>query len=248
VSRAADDNPVISIILPAHDEERSIAPAVASIHASAGPFGEPYEVIVVDDASTDRTAERARAAGAAVVSVAHRQISRTRNAGARAARGASFLFMDADTLMNDAAYKGAMRALARGASGGARVRFDGRLPWYTGAIHAALDVAMRGVGLAAGCFLFCPRAAFELAGGFDETLYAGEELALSHALKREGTFVVLSECVLTSGRKLRTHSAGETVRQVGRLAAGGFASLRRRDGLEMWYGSRREDQESGRSA
>jgi glycosyltransferase involved in cell wall biosynthesis len=57
---------VISILLPAHDEERAIARAVASVHASAGPLGEPYEVIVVDDASTDRTAERARAAGALV--------------------------------------------------------------------------------------------------------------------------------------------------------------------------------------
>ena len=234
---------MISIILPAHDEERSIAPAVASIHASAGPFGESYEVIVVDDASTDRTAERARAAGAVIVTVAHRQISRTRNAGARAARGDSFLFMDADTLMNEAAYRGAVRALGRGASGGARVRFDGRLPWYTGAIHAALDVAMRGVGLAAGCFLFCPRAAFERAGGFDESLYAGEELALSHALKREGPFVVLGEHVVTSGRKLRTHSAADTARQVAWIARGGVASLRTRNGLTMWYGSRREDEE-----
>jgi hypothetical protein len=107
----------------------------------------------------------------------------------------------------------------------------------------ALDVAMRGVGLAAGCFLFCPRAAFERAGGFDETLYAGEELALSHALKRQGPFVVLGEHVVTSGRKLRTHSAGETVRQIAWIARGGFASVRRRDGLEMWYGSRREDEE-----
>jgi glycosyltransferase involved in cell wall biosynthesis len=244
----ADDLPMISVILPAHDEEASIALAVASVHAAARALGEPYEVLVVDDASSDRTGERARAAGAQVLRVEHRQISRTRNAGARAARGDRFVFVDADTVVNAPVFRAAARALARGAAGGARVRFDGRLPWYAGMIHAALDLAMRGGRLAAGCFLFCPRERFEKTGGFDESLYAGEELAFSHALKREGAFVVLSECVLTSGRKLRTHSPIETVRQVGRVAAGGVASLRRRDGLEMWYGSRREDEESGKSA
>jgi glycosyltransferase involved in cell wall biosynthesis len=239
---------MISFILPAHDEEGSIVLALESVHAAARALGEPYEVIVVDDASSDNTGERARAAGATVLRVEHRQISRTRNAGARAARGDALLFVDADTFVNAAVVGAAARALARGVSGGARVRFDGRLPWYTGMIHAALDAAMRGGQLAAGCFLFCPKGAFERAGGFDETIYAGEELALSHALKRQGAFVVLDECVVTSGRKLRTHSTGETVRQVGRLVAGGIPSLKNRENLEMWYGARREDQESGRSA
>src|SRR5205807_5555429 len=46
----------------------------------------PSEVIVADDSSTDRTAEIARQHGARVVSVQHRQISATRNAGAHAAQ------------------------------------------------------------------------------------------------------------------------------------------------------------------
>jgi glycosyltransferase involved in cell wall biosynthesis len=46
-------------------------------------------VVVVDDASTDRTAEVARAVWTRVIAVHHRQISRTRNAEARAAAGAS---------------------------------------------------------------------------------------------------------------------------------------------------------------
>jgi glycosyltransferase involved in cell wall biosynthesis len=48
------------------------------------PAGAAHEVVVVDDASTDRTAVRAAACRREVVPVAYRQIAATRNAGARA--------------------------------------------------------------------------------------------------------------------------------------------------------------------
>ena len=63
-----------------------------------------------------------------------------------------------------------------------------------------------------GCFLFSTRAAFEAVGGFDETLYASEELTLCRALQKQGEFVILRESVLTSGRKVRTYSGGELLR------------------------------------
>jgi len=240
---------MISFILPAHDEERSIAAAVASVHAAARTLGDTYEVIVVDDDSTDRTAERARAAGARVVSVDHRQIARTRNAGAREARGERLFFVDADTLVTPALIADALRALDLGAvGGGALMRFDGRLPAYTFPMLLLVDGMMRYGRLAAGCFVFCTRAAFERAGGFDETLFAGEELAISRALRREGRFVILPRRVVTSGRKLRSHSAAEVTSFMLRLARGGVATLKTREGLEVWYGARREDPEDTKAA
>lgn len=99
----------------------------------------------------------------------------------------------------------------------------------------------RAVGLASGCFLFCTRAAFLAIGGFGETLFASEEAAMSRALHRRGRFVVLRECVTTSGRKLRAHSAREVLGLLARLAVTGPRALRRREGLEVWYGERRND-------
>ena len=46
----------------------------------------------------------------------------------------------------------------------------------------------------------------KLLGGFDETMFGAEEIAMSRALKRQGQFVILNEAVVTSGRKVRAHS------------------------------------------
>lgn len=94
---------MISFIVPAHNEEALIARTLNAIHHAAQATGAKYEIIVVDDASTDATAELAREHGAMVVPVNHRQIARTRNSGGRAARGDRLFFIDADTLANPAA-------------------------------------------------------------------------------------------------------------------------------------------------
>ena len=99
----------------------------------------------------------------------------------------------------------------------------------------------RAARVAAGCFLFCTRSAFAAVGSFDESFYGAEELVMSRALKRHGNFVVLREAVTTSGRKLRTHSIGEVLRVVGRVALRGATAVKQRQGMELWYAERRED-------
>jgi glycosyltransferase involved in cell wall biosynthesis len=233
---------MISFVIPAYNEERLLGAALGAIHQAAWAVGEPYEVVVADDASTDRTAAVAGEHGARVVRVAHRQIAATRNAGARAAKGDFLIFVDADTLVNEAVVRGAVAALRGGAAGGgAAVRFDGWVPPYARLLLPALVWCFRVARLACGCFLFCSRQAFEAAGGFDETLYGAEELAMSRALGRQGRFVVLRDAVTTSGRKLRAYSGWEILSATGRLALRGRKSVRDRHGMELWYGERRED-------
>ena len=86
---------MISFIVPAYNEERLLGATLDALHAAGRAAGEPYELIVVDDASTDRTALIAQGHGALLVRVAHRQIAATRNAGARRANGDLFIFVDA---------------------------------------------------------------------------------------------------------------------------------------------------------
>ena len=60
--------------------------------------------------------------------------------------------------------------------------------------------------------MFCTREAFDRIGGFDERLFAAEELAFSRAIKRVGRLVLVEPAVVTSARKFRTHSFGELAR------------------------------------
>jgi len=159
----------LSFIIPAYNEERLLRRTLLAIDQVARGLTEPVEVIVVDDASIDGTAEIARAHNARVVSVSFRQIAATRNAGAQEAHGEWFVFVDADTIVTEAAVRGAIAAMRTGAvGGGCAVRFDGRVPRYGRVLVAIVAPLYRALGLAAGCFLFCTREAFHAAGGFDE--------------------------------------------------------------------------------
>ena len=233
---------MISFIVPAYNEERLIGSTLASLKAAGRAIGEPYEVIVADDASTDRTAAIAHEEGARLVHVAHRQIAATRNSGARAAAGDYFFFVDADTVVNETVVRAALQALRTGAvGGGAAVVFEGQVPVYARLALPILVQTFRVARLAAGCFLFCSRNAFIAVGGFDEAFYGAEELVMSSALKRHGEFVILRHAVVTSGRKLRTHSASEVLLLLGRLALRGTGAIKQRQGMELWYGERRDD-------
>jgi glycosyltransferase involved in cell wall biosynthesis len=198
---------MISFVVPAYNEEELLGATLDAIHAAAVATGQDYEIVVADDASSDRTALVARAHDARVVSASHRQIAATRNAGAREARGDLLIFVDADTIVNPDVVRAAFESVRAGAiGGGAGVRFQGRLPWYVRVLEPLAVWTFRKARLAAGCFLYATRKAFDAAGGFDQSLYGAEEIALSRALKQEGKFVVLKESVETSGRKFRAYS------------------------------------------
>lgn len=230
---------MISFIIPAHNEESLIGRTLSAIRASASWLGVPYEIIVVNDASTDQTAAIAKYIGARVVEVNNRQIAATRNAGARAAVGDVFVFVDADTMVTKRALRAAVRALSSGAvGGGCYVRFDGQVPVYARILERVLPAIVQAFGLAAGCFLFCKTSAYLAAGGFDETMDWGEEVAFSSRLKCLGRFVLLHEFVITSPRKLRTHSPLELLKVGLRLALSRPNSQQHRQALEYWYGQR----------
>ena len=232
---------MISFIVPAYNEEHELAATLSAIRAAASGTAQPYEIIVVDDASTDATPEIALLAGAKVIAINRRQIAAARNAGGRAAQGEYLFFIDADTRIDRAHVSGGIAALEGGCAGGsARVAMDGFVPFWGRMLLRGFASLYFGLNLGAGAFLFTTRRNFNLVGGFDEQYFAGEEVYFSLELRKLGGFKVLREPVVTSGRKLRMHSARSFLPKFFGVILRGPGGVRSRSKLGLWYDGKRE--------
>jgi rSAM/selenodomain-associated transferase 2 len=193
----------IAVVIPALDEAETVEAAIASARSAD-------EIVVVDGGSLDRTADRARAVGAQVIS-SPRGRARQLEAGWRATGAEVVLFLHADTRL-PLGWAGAVRiALAApGVAGGAfRLRFDDRSP--------ALRVVEWGAhrraawaGLPYGDqALFVRRAVLEAIGGIAQVPIA-EDLDLARDLRRHGRLALLPLAVATSARRYQSNGALRT--------------------------------------
>jgi glycosyltransferase involved in cell wall biosynthesis len=203
-----------SIIIPAYNEAEFLPRTLESARRAMAQIRPAGEIIVVDNNSTDDTAALAARAGARVVPETINQISRARNAGARAARGRYLVFLDADTLLSTELLDKALALLGGGAccGGGVRVVGDETLPFIPTQLLALWNGISRCCNWAAGCFLFCLREGFEAVNGFSEKVYASEEIWFSRRLRdwgrsRRMQFEIIDDPpIVTSMRKLQWHS------------------------------------------
>lgn len=209
----------ISVIVPAFNEEKLIAESLRSIHSAFPAFatlGWQTELIVCDNNSTDATARLAREAGATVVFEPINQIGRARNTGARAASGDWLVFIDADSQPSPALFGDVAQAIQSGRclAGGSTVRMedDSRLARWGMKVWNGIS---RSLTYLAGSFIFCEAKAFREIGGFNEKLYASEEIDLTHRLKklasqsRRKIIILHRHPLTTSARKLHLYTLRE---------------------------------------
>jgi cellulose synthase/poly-beta-1,6-N-acetylglucosamine synthase-like glycosyltransferase len=109
--------PVVSVVIPARNEEAIISRVVRSVLGQC-PAGSALEVIVVDDGSSDGTAQEARRAGARVVETGNGgrggSPAAARNLGASLAAGNPLIFLDADCVPGDGWLESILAAHAGG--------------------------------------------------------------------------------------------------------------------------------------
>ena len=240
----------ISVIIPAFNEEKWIAACLRSVREAFAAIRAPevvFGVIVVDNNSTDRTAELARERGARVVFEPHNQIARARNRGAQASQADWLLFLDADSTLSAGLLDATLETIRRDNTigGGASIRFPPGakriVKWSAGLWNRISRV----FGLAPGSYLFCRADAFHEIGGFSEEFYCSEEIDFSLRLKRFGKqrgmgFVMLTHFpLLTSDRKERLYSWPVLLRFLFRAIAAPRKTMRDPDRCHMWYDGRR---------
>jgi rSAM/selenodomain-associated transferase 2/rSAM/selenodomain-associated transferase 1 len=186
----------ISVIIPALNEAESIGSTVAT-----AAEGKPLEIIVVDGGSSDRTAELAREAGAAVL-FSRAARSRQMNAGASAARGNVLLFLHADTFLPRGYSSLAAQHLRKSGVAAGAFRFavshafagSKFLEWTTNLRSRWLQLPYGDQGL------FLRRSLFEELGGFAD-LPILEDYELVRRLRGCGRVITVREPVLTSARR-----------------------------------------------
>lgn len=105
----------VSVVLPCLNEEAAVGPTVAEAFRGLQRAGYPGEVIVVDNGSTDRSVERAQAAGARVIHEPKRGYGAACLAGIRAARGNVIVMADADQTYDLENMHDLLKPLAEGA-------------------------------------------------------------------------------------------------------------------------------------
>jgi len=235
--------PEISVLIPAFNEEQLIGSVIDSVNQSFAAIApRSYEIIVCDNNSTDRTAGIALDKGAQVVSEPHNQIARARNTAAKIARGNWLIFLDADTFLSPALLKNTIEALETGrvCGGGSALAFDTKsIGFFALLLLRTWNPVSAFFGLAAGSYLFCFREAWVETGGFDESVYAGEEIFFSKKLKLWGRarglkFKIFTDApVFTSARKMEWYGQWELISKMLWMTWPGAINSREKCGL--WY-------------
>ena len=180
----------VSVVIPAYDEEKYLGCCLQSLREQRYPAAR-FEVIVVDNASADATAEIARRLGARVVPEPRKGVARARQTGFLETRGTVIASTDADTVLPPDWLARIAGHFADPGLGGVY----GPVHWLDGRLHQqwmlrypitwGLAVSNQvGRSLWWGSYFAVRQDVFWRAGGFPVDWAAGEDTDLSLRVNR----------------------------------------------------------------
>ncbi len=200
-----DTVPRFSLIIPAFNEEAYLPALLNSVAAArtcyaGGP--DTIEVVVVDNASTDATADLARSGGFRVVREDRRVIAAVRNTGARNARGYVFVFVDADNIIHPDTFNAIDKSLSTGKviAGASGVKMQ-RMSFGIAVTYVLMVPLVWLTRMDTGV-VFCRREDFEAIGGYNEDLLFAEDVQLLWDLMRLGRKQGRKLCRITSAKAI----------------------------------------------
>jgi glycosyltransferase involved in cell wall biosynthesis len=183
----------ISIVIPAYNEEKFLPDTLKSVHEAQAHFirnfipTPPTEIIVVNNASTDKTASVAKQLGARVVDHEVRNISSVRNAGIRTAQYSIVVMIDADSFLQDNALTEVYKLMKKGQTVGGG--FNVKLISTKRSLRIAaafFQVLIRAIAGISGAMFFFDRDSALAIGGFREDRLVAEDSTFSMGLRAYG--------------------------------------------------------------
>ena len=199
----------LSIVIPAYNEEKYLPQTLDALNAALEDI-DASEVIVVDNQSTDSTAEIATMRGAKVITETEHNIGKVRNTGAANATGDVLVFIDADTIVRPGVFEKLIEVMSDdrcvGGSGAVEYeKIESRLivAWFM----LLWPILGKLTNMHGGALQFCRADIFHEIGGYDTTIYVGEDIDFHWRLDRLArernahTGFIEEPKVLTSSRR-----------------------------------------------
>jgi len=189
--------PRVSVIVPALDAAATIGRTLECL--ARQELADPFEVIVVDDGSTDGTAGIARSHGVTVLSQDHGGPGPARNLGVASARGRVLAFTDADCYPTAGWLREGLEALGSAELVQGRVEAD---PEASRGPYDRTVWVLRESGLYETANLFIGRELFDRLGGFEDWLPArigkplAEDVWLGWRARRSGARTAFSDAAI----------------------------------------------------
>lgn len=203
-------NPRISVVIPAYNEGEFIEPTLKSL---LNQTYKDFEIIVVDNNSTDNTGEVAKRFGARVIVEKKPGVAAARNAGFVAARGEIVASTDADSVVSENWVEEIARAYDEDKT---LVGFGGLNALYSGPVTARaagrflfpifwkIDKVLSGGWNMAGFNMSVLKKAFMEIGGFNTDLKMAEDIDLAEKLRNVGKLKIDTNfLVFSSGRRYK---------------------------------------------
>jgi glycosyltransferase involved in cell wall biosynthesis len=203
---------LISVVVPAFNESAYLGETLAKLNRAKAYLqherGLDAEIIVVDNASDDSTADLARALTATVVTETLHNVAKVRNTGANLSHGSVLVFVDADTVVPEKLLTRIVEAMSDATCFGGAVDPAHRPKKLAVRVYLKIwRIIGELTGMAQGATQFCRRDVFFALSGYDETLFMGEDVDFYWRLKRiakrqNGSVVLIKDLrVLPSARR-----------------------------------------------
>lgn len=205
----AQRKPKISVIIPAYNEEKYIEACLESLK-NQNIDKSLYEIVVVDNASTDNTSKIAQKTGARVVVEPKKGNAYARDRGVKETKGEIVAFSDADTILPKNWLSSMLTRYREDpkldAIGGVFTTHDG-----SSLMKKMFDFSQPFVWHLSGGNMSIKRKTLEKMGGFTKGSHAGEDVLLSIGLQKEGKMIIDKKLIASTSSRRYSDNFAKTI-------------------------------------